>query len=272
MTRRPTAPPGSGSGPCSWSAPLGCRLWPVEVVASSATTTSVAQDAVLTTTTVTAPPTSEASAAAVRVGDDDPDVIDTATRAVALARQSGAPHAISTTLITVAGALAGVDSDRARSLLTEGIQMDTGYEDANPLTHQAILAAPSATGDSRWSWRAAPSRWPIGPGHLLPPWPLRRLRDGVREATSRGGGPAPGRGPHHRALARCRPTRILPVPATASSAVLGDEQVAERRREDEDIDSTKPSPTPLPRSKARWPTPPSVRPDRLAAAGSFRRP
>jgi len=193
-----------------------------------------------------------ASAAAVRVGGDDPDVIDAATRALALARQSAGPAIIRMALLALAGALAGLDPDRARSLLTEAVQMDTGYEDANPLTQQAILAA--RLGDWRLTLELARRAIPLahwaGTGYyLLGLFNVcaTALAEQRPETAARLQGAARAVG---RSLAAAQPGSA-PVPAMARNAgfvpalrretarrlagTLGDEQLAQRRHEGEDM-------------------------------------
>jgi hypothetical protein len=85
-----------------------------------------------------------ANAAALRVGaGDDAGVVDAATGALALARQSGGSLAIIHALAALASALARTDPARSQALLVESIEiMDRiGKENAAERTQAAIVAA-----------------------------------------------------------------------------------------------------------------------------------
>jgi hypothetical protein len=85
-----------------------------------------------------------ANAAALRVGGaDEAGVVDTATRAFALARQSGGSFAIVTALAALASGLARTDPARAGVLLAEAVEtMDrSGSENIGEATQAAIVAA-----------------------------------------------------------------------------------------------------------------------------------
>jgi hypothetical protein len=85
-----------------------------------------------------------ATAAVFRVGaGDEAGVVDAATAALALARQSGGSSAIIHALRALASALARTDPARARALLAESIEiMDRfGNENAVEGTQVAIVAA-----------------------------------------------------------------------------------------------------------------------------------
>jgi tetratricopeptide (TPR) repeat protein len=66
-----------------------------------------------------------------------------ATEGLALARQSGMPYAIVTSLFGLAQALAESDPDQARALLSEASQLETtlGYESLNELVSAVFIAA-----------------------------------------------------------------------------------------------------------------------------------
>ncbi|HLY81503.1 MAG TPA: hypothetical protein VKQ71_00890, partial [Acidimicrobiales bacterium] len=85
-----------------------------------------------------------ARAARLRAGSaDKADVIDAASQALTLARQSGAPLTANFALGAMANAVAVVDPERARTLLAEAIEAmeRLGYQDAIELTQLATVAA-----------------------------------------------------------------------------------------------------------------------------------
>ena len=85
-----------------------------------------------------------ATAATLRVGSaDEAGVVDTATQALALARQSGGSYAIVAALAALASALARTDPPRARALLAEAIETmeRSGSENTAEPTQAAIVAA-----------------------------------------------------------------------------------------------------------------------------------
>jgi predicted ATPase len=197
-----------------------------------------------------------ANAAALRVGAaDEVAVVNTATRALALARQSGGSFVIVAALAALASALARTDPARARVLLAEAIETmgRSGSENIAEPTQAAIVAA--RLGDwpltLRLARQAIPQlHWTASLPTLLGAFNVAALAlaDMRPDAAARLQGAARGIA---RALAVNQDpplTAAVAAPASAGfvtelrreatrrlSATLGDEVLNQRRREGEEM-------------------------------------
>jgi hypothetical protein len=198
-----------------------------------------------------------ASAAAFRVGAvDDAAVVDLATRALALARQSGGSGAIIRALAALASALARTDPSRARALFAEYLETSdrVGAESAAERLQATIVAA--RLGDWPLTLRQARRAIPLLHWRAILPFLLGgfnvtalALADARPDAAARLQGAARSIG---RTLAANQGPLGVPkaVAAPASTGfvnelrrqatrrlagTLGEERLNQRRREGEDM-------------------------------------